>query len=299
VWRTVASDEAAVTQIEQGRADWLLGQIPLAQYDQLELKDPALLHSNPEFADEFLPINTNVAPFNDVRVRQALNDAVDRAEIVRLYGGPAFATPTCQLIPPGMPGYQRYCPYTADPSSDGAYHGPDMALARSLVAQSGTLGERVDIWGDPTEGTVPPTVLSYVAGVLSSLGYDVHVHTFTFANATPAFWDGIQLSDDGDIGIGPYPSSFVPRFTSCGGSFSNGYYCNPALDFEMQEAGQFEGTDLGRASTLWAAIDRQLTDAAVWVPTVNLRDVEITSSRLGNYEYNPIEGFLADQAWVK
>lgn len=58
-------------------------------------------------------------------------------------------------------------------------------------------------------------------------------------------------------------------------------------------------SDPGKASTLWEAIDRRLTDAAVWVPTVNERDVEITSRRLGNYEYSRSEGFLADQAWVK
>jgi YVTN family beta-propeller protein len=299
VWRTVASDEAAVTEIEQGRADWLLGSIPVSQFDQLELQDPSIVHSNPAFSVDFLPINTHLAPFNDLRVRQALNYAVDRAKIVSMYGGPSFATPTCQLIMPGLPGYSAYCPYTTDPSPDGAYHGPDMATARRLVAQSGTEGDRIDIWGDPNEGTVPPTVLTYVAGLLSSLGYQVHVHDFTSANATPAFWDSIQLSDDGDISTGPYPSTFIPLFTSCGGSFSNGYYCNPALDRQMQEAGQLEGTDLGAASTLWASIDRQLTDAAVWLPTVNLRDVEIVSNRMSNYEYGPIDGFLADQAWLK
>jgi hypothetical protein len=31
---------------------------------------------------------------------------------------------------------------------------------------------------------------------------------------------------------------------------------------------------------------RQLTNAAVWVPTVNDREVEIVSKRLHNYEYN-------------
>ena len=55
------------------------------------------------------------APFNDVRVRQALNYAIDRAKIAQLYGGSSFATPTCQPIAPGLPGYRRYCPYTLHP----------------------------------------------------------------------------------------------------------------------------------------------------------------------------------------
>jgi len=53
------------------------------------------------------------------------------------------------------------------------------------------------------------------------------------------------------------------------------------------------------AAAVWASVDRQLTDQAVWVPTVTLRDIEITSRRLRNYEFNPVWGFLADQCWLQ
>jgi len=48
----------------------------------------------------------------------------------------------------------------------------------------------------------------------------------------------------------------------------------------------------------WTSIDRQLTNNAVWVPTVNEREVDLVSKRLRNYEYNPVWGFLADQGWL-
>ena len=290
-----------MTAIEQGRADWFFGQIPAAQYDQLELQDPAQLHSNPEFAVEFMPLNTHLAPFNDVRVRQALNYAIDRAKIAQLNGGPSFATPTCQLIAPGLPGYRRYCPYTLHPRADGAWSAPDMASARRLVAQSGTLGERIDVWGSPDGGGfVPSTMPEYVAGVLRALGYRVHLHLISQATYTEALHKRIQLTADGDwVAAYPYPSSYVPGFVSCGGGTSNGYYCNPSLDREMQRAELLELGDPRKASALWESIDRQLTDNAVWVPTVTQRDIEITSSRLHNYQYNPVWGFLADQAWLR
>ena len=300
VWRTVPTAQAAVTAVEQGRADWLFGPIPAAQYQQLELQDPAQLHSNPQFAVEFVPLNTRLAPFNDIRVRQALNYAINRGEIAQLYGGPSFATPTCQPIAPGLPGYVPYCPYTLHPSSDGAWSAPDMARARQLVAQSGTFGERVDVWGSPDEGFVPPATPAYIAGVLRALGYRVHLHLVPLATITPAMRTRFQLSVDGDwLANYPDPSSYLPQFFSCGGGTSNGYYCNPALDREMQEATTLELDDPGKATALWAAIDRQLTDDAVWVPTVTTRDVELTSSRLRNYQYNPVWGFLADQSWVR
>jgi YVTN family beta-propeller protein len=300
VWRIVPTDRAGVTAIERGQADWLFGQIPAAQYDQLKLQDPAQLHSNPQFAVEFVPLNTHLAPFNDLRVRQAFNYAINRAKIARQYGGPSSATPTCQLIAPGLPGYRRYCPYTLHPRADGAWSAPDMARARRLVALSGTLGERIDVWGLRDQGFVPPTAESYVAGVLRALGYHVHLHLVSSGTLTQALQRRIQLDVDGDwLAPYPYPSSYVPAFVTCGGGNSNGWYCNPSLDREIQQAELPELADPRKASALWASIDRQLTNTAVWVPTVNLLDLEVTSRRLSNYQYNPVWGFLADQAWLR
>jgi YVTN family beta-propeller protein len=300
VWQTVPTAQTAVTAIEQGRADWLLGGVPAADYQQLELRDPAQLHSNPQFAVEFLPFNTHLAPFNDVRVRQALNYAINRSGIAEMYGGPSFATPTCQPTAPGLPGYRGYCPYTLDANSDGTWRAPDMARARQPVAQSGTFGERVDVWGSPDEGFVPPATTAYVAGVLRELGYKVRVHLVPVAAITKAMWQRMQISTDGDwVASYPDPSSYIPQFFACGGGNSNSYYCNPALDRQMHQAETLDLTDPSGASAVWTSVDRQLTDDAVWVPTVTIRDVELTSRRLGNYQFNPVWGFLADQSWVR
>ena len=300
VWRTVRSARAALTAIQQRRADWFFGQIPAAQSRQLELQVPAQLHSNPLFGVEFIPLNTNLPPFNDHRVRQALNDAIDRGNIAQLYGGSRFATPTCQPIAPALAGYRRYCPYTLHPRAGGAWSAPNLARARRLVAQSRTLGERIEVWGTPDEGYVPPTTTAYVAGVLRTLGYRVRIHLVPIATVTQAMRTHFQLSADGDW-VAPYPdpSSYIPQYFSCGGGNGNGFYCNPRLDREMQDATQLELINPARSRALWASVDRQLTDQAVWVPTVTPREVDLTSNRLHNYEYNPVWGFLADQSWLQ
>ena len=48
----------------------------------------------------------------------------------------------------------------------------------------------------------------------------------------------------------------------------------------------------GRPSTA------QLTNNAIWAPTVSDREVDLVSRRLHNYEYNPVWGFLTDQSWL-
>jgi YVTN family beta-propeller protein len=300
VWRTVQSTQAAVVAIEHGRADWLWGQVPRADYSRLQFQDPAEVHSNPEFSIEFLPLNTHLPPFNNLLARRAFNYAINRAKIAQLYGGPSFAAPTCQPIAPGLPGYRRYCPYTVQPRADGAWSGPNMTRARQLVAESGTLGDHVTVVGTPDEGFIPPTTPAYVADVLRALGYRVHLRLLPIASVTPAMWASFQMTVDGDWTANwPGPSSYIPAFFSCGGANSAGYYCNPTLDHEMRRAELLEPTHATESQALWTTIDRQLTDQALWVPTVTVRDIEITSSRLHNYQYNPLWGFLADQAWLQ
>jgi peptide/nickel transport system substrate-binding protein len=109
-----------------------------------------------------------------------------------------------------------------------------------------------------------------------------------------------QLSVDGDwVASYPGPSSYLPQFFGCGGGNSNGYYCHPQLDHKMEQAGLLQLSDPAEASARWALIDRQLTNDAIWLPAVNEREVDLVSRRLRNYEYNPLWGFLADQAWLR
>ena len=53
------------------------------------------------------------------------------------------------------------------------------------------------------------------------------------------------------------------------------------------------------ASSNWSAVDHRVIDKAPWIPLYNARTTELVSRRLGNYAYNPQNGFLVDQAWVR
>ena len=147
---------------------------------------------------------------------------------------------------------------------------------------------------------MPAKVPGYIAGVLRSLGYQVHLHLAPFASVTPAMFRGFQLSTGGDWSVNyPDPSSYIPQFFGCGGGNSNGYYCNRRLDRKIHKAELLELSDPAGASARWESIDRELTDDGIWVPYVNEREVDFVSKRLRNYEFNPVWGFLADQSWLR
>ena len=299
IWRILRSEQDVVSQITAGKADWTWDSIPPSELHALEVEDPTEVRSDPSFIVEFIPLNTKVAPFNSLLARRALNYAIDRRKIAEMYGGPTVATPTCQPLLPGLLGYQRYCPYTLHPSPDGAWTVPDLALAKKLVDESGTKGDTVTVWGIPDEGEIPPQEAAYITQVLRSLGYRARLHNVSMASISQATWPKFQIAVSGDwIPDYPAPSSYIPSLFGCGGSDSNGYYCNPAIDQEMTEATLLEQQGPAQAAAMWARDDRQLTDQAEWVATVDLNEVDIVSKGLRNYEFNPAWGFVADQAVV-
>ena len=44
-------------------------------------------------------------------------------------------------------------------------------------------------------------------------------------------------------------------------------------------------------------LHERLTDLAIWVPTVTPNEIDFLSSRVRNYQYNPVWGALIDQFW--
>jgi peptide/nickel transport system substrate-binding protein len=76
-------------------------------------------------------------------------------------------------------------------------------------------------------------------------------------------------------------------------------FCDPTFDRQVARAAALQTTDTLAANALWAKLDRELTDRAIWLPTVTPSNTDVTSRRVGNYEYNPVGGVLIDQLWVK
>ena len=119
--------------------------------------------------------------------RRALNYPINKTTVIDLSGGPLTAQPTCQILPPTMPGYQPYCPYTLHPSPGGAWTAPNLARARRLVRASGTRGDKVTVPDLTPGGPVPLAMARYVASVLDQLGYRASVRLFANYNPYTAF----------------------------------------------------------------------------------------------------------------
>ena len=94
------------------------------------------MHPGYKVFTSFVFLNTRQPPFSNVKARQAVSYAIDRARIMQLSDLDAGqAAVTCQLLPADFPGHQPYCPYTTRPK--------DGALARPGPGQGPPARQRV------------------------------------------------------------------------------------------------------------------------------------------------------------
>jgi YVTN family beta-propeller protein len=291
---------AAVRAVEDGSRDFSLDSVPPELEHEVETQYASLVHVNPREATTYLFLNTRVPPFDDVRVRRAVNYAADRAAGVRASTRGTGGAPTCQILPPDFPGFRPYCPYTLHPGAGGEWTALDLERARRLVAASGTEGQTVTLWvPDNHRGEAP-----FAAALFRSLGYRTRIkrvsdHVY-YGPTGPL--DPRRRAQTGLFSwFADYPaaSNYITTFFSCRAPSNWSEFCNRRIDAEVQRALALQTTDPYVANQLWARIDRAIVDLAPAVPLFTLKEVDIVSRRVGNYQFNPQWGALLGQLWVR
>jgi hypothetical protein len=147
------------------------------------------------------------------------------------------------------------------------------------VAASGTAGMPVTVWDTiAPPGSVNETRVT--VAMLRQLGYRASLRLlpestyFTYTNDSR---NRAQVVDGGWSADYASADTFIGKL-ACS-------YFAPGDGQATTDASEF--------------CDRQLTDQAVFLPTVTPNEVDLLSRRAGNYEYNPVWGVLVDQLWVR
>ena len=293
-----------VAAVAAGRADLVDTSFNGLSYTSLANRYPARVHPGYKVFTRFVVLNTRQPPFSNVKARQAVSYAIDRARIIQLSGsGAGQAAVTCQLLPADFPGYQPYCPYTTPPH-DGAWHGPDLATGRRLARESGTTNVPVTVWN--VHGLTNRNVSSYLEQLLRQLGYratsrNISATKFSKAVLSP---HAVQLSINGFGADIPTVSNYFVPFLSCQSlhqSAANNlsWYCNPHADQLASQAQATQVTDPAAARRAWAQLYRLVSNQAPVVPIFTGSITVFVSARAANYQEQPIYGPLLDQIWVK
>jgi peptide/nickel transport system substrate-binding protein len=297
--------EAQITAIENGQADWTLEQPPADRLGEMGTKYTSQVHIEPLTAFWYAPMNVNLAPFNNLKARQAVNYAIDRNAAIKIFGGSKLAAPSCQVLPPGFPGHKDYCPYTKNPGT--TWSAPDLAKAKALVKASGTAGQKVAVYSADDE--VNKAMGVYLQSVLNQIGYKATVKPisvnifFTYVQNTK---NKVQINVQQWYQDYPAASDFLYILFGCesfhpgsDSSINFSGWCNKPINAQMHKALTLAVTNPAAANAQWAKIDKQVTDQAPMATLFTPKHVDFVSKRVGNFTFSKQFYWLVDQSWVK
>jgi peptide/nickel transport system substrate-binding protein len=254
-----------------------------AQYPQITgaVADRAVNFASP-FSNYLVP---NFNRLTNLKVRQALAAATDRAGYSAALGGDHASKPSQSIVNPATPGYVA----NPDFSADGA---PDIESAKQLLQDSGEtlpfpLKLTYPIGSDATDKAFAALKASY-----DQAGFDV---TLDGLDPSGPYYDTIQKpGSDSDLiwgGWGPdwpsvstvIPPLFDSRINLSKASNGQDYgnYKSDAVNAAMDAASA--ETDIDKANQQWADIDKMLSDDVAYIPLDTSQFYFLRGSNIENY----------------
>ena len=269
----------ALQRLKNNEVDILGDSIPAANYiaEKENSDNEGLIIEGGQLQTGYVTLNVKIKPLNNVKVRQAVNHAIDKDRIVQILNGRADAAN--QPLPPSMPGY------------DTGYKGfaYDVAKSKALLAEAGLAnGFSTELWTSNTDPN--PRIAQSIQEDLAKVGIKASIKSLAQANVieaggsgkAPMVWSGGMAW----IADFPDPSNFWGPILGCGGAVPGGWnwsqYCNKTLDAEAVKADAM--TDPAKADErqkLWGSVFTRAMDEAPWVPIFNEKRITMKSSRLG------------------
>jgi len=255
----IRNPETQVDDIEQGTYDWMQNPPPASRYAEVKEEfEGTQFRVEPTISTYYFWMNMNHAPFDDVKVRQAVNYAVDAKALERIYAGQIAATQ--QILPPGMPGYEKFELYPHD-----------MDKAEELMKEAKPSDMDITVWTD----TESPNneAGEYFNEVLKELGFNTTLKQINADNYFTVI--GNQSTPDLDAGWSdwfqdyPHPNDFFQPLLS-GESIlptNNGNFAeldDPAVNKKITELGEDQ---LGpEQEAAYKELDKEIMELAPWAP---------------------------------
>jgi peptide/nickel transport system substrate-binding protein len=292
----------ALQRLERGDVDIAGDGIPPAKFLQFknEPQFDSLMVVGDQLHTGYLTLNVTIPPLDNLKVRQAINMAINKDRIVRIING--RATPANQPLPPAMPGYDKnYEGFPFDPEQ-----------AKALLTEAG--------YGDGFEtelfvmNTDPqPRIAQAMQQDLLNIGIKAEIRSLAQANViaaggaqdqAPMVWSGGMAW----IADFPDPANFWGPILGCEGAVPGGWnwawYCNEELDAMGDKADAMVAEDQQEErAALWGKIFTDAMADAPWVPIFNEQRFTVRSERMAGDEslyVDPVHVPVNyDYIWVK
>jgi oligopeptide transport system substrate-binding protein len=243
--------EELLTHFQNGTLDWWL--VPSDQWEEFSSSISVRV---PRLEILYLGMNCHKSPFYDVRVRQAINYALDPgAGIESIYQGKAVRATT--ILPEGLVCHK----------SREDFYGYDPEKAKALLEECGYTGEpRLTIELKSSESYIQQQFNALYKEQLAEVGVDLEVTYLDIGSLLNAVDTGdTQMFTLGWYADWPYPDQFLFLFhSSTWGPGGNGsFYANQEVDTLLEKARK--EPDIDTACQLYQEAEDIILQDSVWV----------------------------------
>ena len=158
--QVLRNPQTEVNYVESGKLDWMGNEVPPDRYQDVKSKyEGSQFRIEPTFSNYFFWMNTTQAPFNDVKVRQAVNYAIDPRALERIYSG----TPRRRPADPAARHARLQEARTSTRTTS--------KKAKELIAEANPSDKEITVWTDNEQPS--DDAGAYYQGVLKELGFNV------------------------------------------------------------------------------------------------------------------------------
>ena len=292
VVKTVREDQARVLMLESGDAD-LIVNIPTEEIPRLRKDARFTIESSPTARALFIAINVKKKPFDDVRVRQALNYAVNRDAIVKeLFQNNAQVV--ASHVSPLQNGYAQLAGYPYDPKK-----------SKELLAQAGQPALKVKLWSPKGRFVKDYELAQAVQQDLAAVGVEATLSTMEWgaylaATKTPAEQTPRELfllgwsPSTGEARWGTFPILHSSQLAPKGDN--RGFFVSRGLDEAIDKA-TLATTDQARLGALREAQQIAIKEAP-YIFLISPNMIVGTSKKVRGVMNLPLElTYLTEKSW--
>ena len=297
IYRPIIEDQSRLTELEAGSVNFIVN-VPPDDLERLRNDPRFQVVEQPGMHTWWVAFNNTKPPFNDKRVRQAMNYAVNKQAIVdNILRG--TGTLAINPMPPVVWSYTDDVPrYDYDP-----------AKAKQLLAEAGyPNGFSCNFWvPESGSGMQQPVVMgTAIQADLKAVGIDAKIETFEWGTyldkvmAPPeeAEFDMFEMSwigDNGDPDNHLYILLSGEQWPPHG--YNMGFFKDEAADKLMHEARVT--LDRAKRTELYTQVQKMLVEDAPWITIDHEKQIVVMDKRIKNFKLHPTGPFRFQKVWIE
>ncbi|CAH1692484.1 Oligopeptide-binding protein AppA [Hyphomicrobiales bacterium] len=231
----------------------------------------------------YVSLLNNKAPFEDVRVRKALNYAVDKQGIIKAVVN-GYATPASSMIAPSVDGY----------TADVTQYPYDPAKAKALLAEAGWVesngklmknGQQMKVSIATSTGVIGgPQLAQIIQQQLADIGIEASINMVDFRQLWTGVFDGTFQTSVEYLNL--QPSADIINALGCGGSQNRFAYCDPELDAMFKTASAL--TDPAARKAEYAKIQKRISENPPGIWLYYPQEIRAIGERVKGFPKNPL-----------